>query len=267
MGSLKLSSIPTVASAQTAWNYLCSVHPNLTSHFPSRPTNPEHLPLLDLHIARKPALNPSRQNKTRSAMDFRFITGNLCHVTGIKRAKSCQRCQTGCGMWDTCVVAPSGDSQDVMAGQCSNCFIDQCDKCIWDHDERPFAELGSAEYFLTKANRCLPPSSQPILDEKPEAARDKTTAGTDESEPQQGDYPRMEELSDSSYVEGQSDEEFIDEDAGLMSNEYPSSHQAQSRPLALTSKIITYDEVYEAARDPQADYKHCECPAWIVPLP
>lgn len=164
-------------------------------------------------------------------------------------------------------MAPSSDSQDVMASQYSNCFIDQCDECIWDHDERPIAELESTEYFLTKTDRCLPPSSQPILDDKPETAKNRTTADTDANEPQQKDYPRIEELSDSSYVEKQSDEKFIDKNARLMSNGYPSSHQAQPRPLALTKKIITYDKVYKAARNPQAKYKHCECPSWIVPLP
>lgn len=131
---------------------------------------------------------------------------------------------------------------------------------------RPASERGSAEPSLTTANACLP-LPQPIRDNKPDVAGVGVTADASTSEPQQGNCPGLDELSDSSYVEEQSDEESIAEDGGPMGIEYPPSNQAQPRPPALTRKTITYDEVYKAAKDPQAIYKHCTYPPWIFSLP
>lgn len=208
--------------------------------------------------------NPSRQDATWSATSPRDTTAVLCHITGVVRPKSCQRCQTGSGVFDKCVVAPSGHFESVMAGKCSNCFIDEWDKCIWDGEHCPASERETAELPATTANSCIPPS-QPTHDGKPGAARN--TAHDDPSEPQECDYPGLDELSDSSYIEEQSDEELAAEDGGLTGNENPPSHQAQSQPLALTRKTIPYDEVYKAARDPEAIHKHCRCPACLISLP
>lgn len=239
-----------MSSIQTAWIYLCGIHPSLTSDFPNRPARPEHLALLDLPIRRESMSNPSRQDATWSAMNPRDMTAVLCHITGADRPKSCKRCQIGYGIFDRCVVAPSGESQAVMAGQCSNCFIDQCDQCtcIWTDEQRPAIEHMSAECRPLAANKCLP-LSQPGRDDKP--AEDNAP-----SELQPDDYSDHNELSDLSDVDEPSDEESTAEDVESIGNGDASMHPTQSQPL--TEKTIPYKEVYQMARDPQAKYKHCQ---------
>lgn len=249
-----------MTSTRTAWAYIFSIHPSLTSYFSSHPANLQQLSLLGLQITRELTPNPSREDVTWCAMSSRDMTAVLCYITGVERSQRCQRCRTDSGVFDKCVVAPSGPSQAAMVGQCANCFIDKCDRCIWDDGQRPASERGSAKRSLTTANGCLP-LPQPIRDDKPDVAGVGITADASTSEPQQGDWPGLDELSDSSYVEEQSDGESIAEDGGPMSNGYPSSHQAQPRPPALTRKTIAYDEVYKAAKNPQARYKHCTYPA------
>lgn len=176
------------------------------------------------------------------------MTAILCHVTGAERPKSCKRCQTECGMFNSCVVAPSGDSQAAMTGQCSNCFIDQCDQCVWNDEQRTTAEHASAEGRLLTANRCLL-LSQPSRDDMP--AEDNGP-----SELQADDYSDQDEFSDMSDIEGPSDESLTAEDDEFIGNGDAAMHPSQSRPL--TEKTIPYEEVFQMARDPQAKYKHCK---------
>lgn len=242
-------------STQTAWAYLSSVHPSLTADFPNRPTNPEHIALLDLSIARELAFNPSRNDATLSAMSSRDIAAVLCQITGVEQPKSCKRCQTGCGMLDRCVVAPLGDSQDVMAGRCSNCFIDQCDQCIWNDGQRPAAEYGSPECRLSSANRSLPLSQAVGKDKHNEAALESTEVNGP-SELQPDGYSDQDGLYNCPDTEAQSDGDYTPDDVELLGNGDLSASQTQSQPL--TKKTIPYDEVYQMARDPQAKHKHCE---------
>lgn len=188
-----------------------------------------------------------RHDPTWSAMNCRDMTAILCHITGTKRPKSCKRCHMGYGIFDRCIVAPSGDSQAVMAGQCSSCFIDQCDQCIWTDEQRPAIEQTSAECRPLTANRCLP-LSQPGHDDKP-------AEGNAPSELQPDDCSDQNEPSEFSDVEAPSDEEST-EDAEWIDNGDASIHSTQSQPL--TEKTIPYEEVYQMARDPQAKYKHCQ---------
>lgn len=250
----KLSCVSKVPSPQTAWTFLCGIHPSLTSDFPNRPTNPEHLALLDLPIKRWSSWNLSRQDAAWSATCSRDMTAMLCHVTGDEPPKSCKRCQTDYGMFDSCVVAPSGNSQAVMADQCSNCFIDQCEQCIWNDGRIQAAEIGSAERGILTSKECLP-LSQPGRDDEP--AEDN---GPSELRPD--DYPDENELSDLSVIEGSADEGFIAEDVELVGNGDTTNHQVQSRPL--TERRISYENVFQMARDPKAKYKHCEYSIWMV---
>lgn len=257
----ELTSNSIVNDAQTAWDYLCNIHPSLKLDFPSRPSNPKHLPLLDLQITRESMSNPSRQDATWSATSSKDMTAILCHITGSEQSNSCRRCQTGCGIFDRCVVAPSGDSQAVMAGQCSNCFIDECGQCTWDDGHHPAPEQGPAECLLSASNKCLP-LSQPNIDDNSSAARVGATLGHGTSDPQPDHYTDQDELSDLSDVEEPSDEEFAANGEELIGNGDADSPKAQSQDL--TQKTITYDEVYQAARDPQARYKHCKYSGWTI---
>lgn len=247
-----------MSHARTAWIYLCDIHPSLKLDFPSRPTNPEHIPLLDVQIAREPMSNPSRQDATWSATSSQDMTAIMCQITGIEQRNSCKRCQTGFGMFDRCVVAPPGDSQAVMAGQCSNCFIDHWGQCTWDDGHHPASEQGPAECAVSTANKCLP-LSHPNHDDNSSAARVGVTVEHGTSEQQPGHCSDQDERSDLSDVEERSDEEFTaGGDGDVISPQAHSQH--------LTEKTITYDEVYQAARDPQAKYKHCKNSGWTILL-
>lgn len=69
------------------------------------------------------------------------------------------------------------------------------------------------------------------------------------------EYSDQDELSNSSYFEGQSDEEFTAQDGKFKGTGDAFVPNTQSQHL--TQKRIPYEEVYEMARDPQANRKHC----------
>lgn len=235
-------------SAQTARAYLCSIFPNLTEEFLNHPTNPGHLAFLDLPVVRKLVFCPSGQD-----MRPREVTAILCYITGNELPKSCRRCQTKSGMFDRCVVAASEeDEPDPMAGQCSNCFINQCDQCVWDDGRHPTTENGSAECRLPTVNGHLS-QSPPALHGKPRAATPVATENNDQSELQRGDHSDQVEIS---HGEESSDDEFIPADSNLTGKADTPIYQAPPQPL--TEKVIPYNEVYQMARDPQAKYKHCK---------
>lgn len=135
-----------------------------------------------------------------------------------------------------------------MAGQCSNCFMDQCEQCIGNDEQRTADEHWSADRRLLTANRCLP-LSQSGRDDKPAEDNGPTELQPDDDSDQ-------DEPSDFSDNEGLLDEKLAAEEYALIGNGDASIHLNQSRPL--TEKTIPYEEVYQMARDPQAKYKHCQ---------
>ena len=120
-----------------------------------------------------------------------------------------------------------------------------------NHDRTEPSKPGLQSFTAQDTSQSTTSASQVLSD----AARSGSTADNCPSEPQPDDRSVQDERSDLSDVEELSDEEFTAEDEELIGSGDASS---QSHTLAMTKKTVTYDEIYEAARDPHAKYKHCE---------
>lgn len=89
------------------------------------------------------------------------------------------------------------------------------------------------------------PSPEPLHDDQAIASGTGATTQDGTSEPHSDEHSVQDELSNPSSLQVPS-----------VGNGDRSSRKSQSRPPALTRRTITYDEVYDAARDPQAKNTH-----------